>query len=221
MRILVVDDHEVVGYGLAASLSAVPSARVVAVASTGADAISIARRARPDVAIVDMRLPDMSGVEVCRRLIADTPGMSVVMLTSYCTHETVRSAQDAGAAAYITKSAGIAKLKETVTRIGSGPGGRLSDHSVSAIMHDLDNDGAAESPHSVTRHQQRVLELAAAGLTNGQIGDRLCISESTVRFHIQKLKRVFDVPTRTALIVRAVQDHVVSPDAEPLLAIFA
>lgn len=215
MRVLVVDDHEVVRYGIVASISSLQFARVVAVAASGTEAVSIANQARPDVAIVDMRLPDMSGEQVCRQLLAINPRLSVVMLTSYLSHEAVRLAQSAGAAAYVTKGAGIARLKETLAALNTNPGMRLTDESVSAIVHRLDEAITGTSMvQPVTPHQQRVLQLAAAGLTNGQIGERLHISESTVRFHIQKLKRVLGAPTRTALIVKAMQGGTILPNED-------
>jgi DNA-binding NarL/FixJ family response regulator len=215
VRVLIVDDHEVVRNGIVASLRASPRYRIVGAAGTGAEAVSLARRVRPDVAIVDLRLPDMTGETVCRQLIADTPGIAVVMLTTYLSDDTVRSAQAAGAAAYVTKAAGIAVLKETLEEIGSGAQSSLSSDSAPVIVHRLDRLASGRAAgHLTTPHQRRVLALAAAGLTNGQIGQRLNISESTVRFHIQKLKRIFSVPSRTALVVRAVQDGVIAPGPE-------
>jgi DNA-binding NarL/FixJ family response regulator len=215
VRVLIVDDHEVVRNGIIASLRASPRYRIVGAAGTGAEAVSLARRVRPDVAIVDLRLPDMTGETVCRQLIADTPGIAVVMLTTYLSDDTVRSAQAAGATAYVTKAAGIAVLKQTLEAIGSGAQSALSRDSAPVIVHRLDRLASGRAAgHLTTPHQQRVLGLAAAGLTNGQIGARLNISESTVRFHIQKLKRIFSVPSRTALVVRAVQDGVIAPGPE-------
>jgi DNA-binding NarL/FixJ family response regulator len=214
VRVLVVDDHEVVRYGVVGSVSSLPFARVVAVAASGAEAVSIAAQARPDAAIVDMRLPDMSGEQVCRQLLAINPRLSVVMLTSYLSHEAVRLAQSAGAAAYVTKGAGIGRLKETLAALHANPGMRLADESTSSIVHRLDQAVSVAMEHPVTPHQRRVLELAAAGLTNGQIGERINISESTVRFHIQKLKRLLDAPTRTALIVKAMQGGAILPEED-------
>ncbi|WP_169807642.1 response regulator transcription factor [Herbidospora mongoliensis] len=215
MRILVVDDHEVVRNGVVASLSAMTQFRVVGVAGTGEDAIALGRRTHPDAAIVDLRLPDMTGQTVCRRLIEDSPEIAVVMLTTYLSDDTVRSAQAAGAAAYVTKAAGIARLKETLLQVAADRRIRLADQSASSIVHRLDGVMNRRTEHQVvTPHQRRVLELVAAGLTNGQIGDRLCISESTVRFHIQKLKRTLAVSSRTALVVKAMQDGTIPPAPE-------
>jgi DNA-binding NarL/FixJ family response regulator len=215
VRVLIVDDHEVVRNGIVASLRASHRYRIVGVAATGADAIVLGRRVRPEVAIVDLRLPDMTGEDVCRQLIADTPGVAIVMLTTYLSDDTVRSAQAAGATAYVTKAAGIRVLKETLDQIASGALDPLARESVPVIVHRLDRVASGRAAGRLTTpHQRRVLELAADGLTNGQIGARLNISESTVRFHIQKLKRIFQVPSRTALVVRAVHDGVIAPGPE-------
>jgi DNA-binding NarL/FixJ family response regulator len=219
VRVLIVDDHEVVRNGIVASLRASQRYRIVGVAETGGEAISLARRVRPEVAIVDLRLPDMNGEAVCRQLIADLPDIAVVMLTTYLSDDTVRAAQAAGATAYVTKAAGIRVLKQTLDQIASGKLDPLARESVPVVVHRLDRLATGRAAGRLTTpHQRRVLELAADGLTNGQIGERLSISESTVRFHIQKLKRLFRVPSRTALVVRAVQDGVIAPgpeDGEP------
>src|SRR4051812_46180524 len=110
-RILIVDDHEIVREGLRSTLSTDPGLEVVGEAATGQEAFDVARRTLPDVALVDLRLPDMSGEEVCAQLRQRFPSTAVIILTTYLSEETVRSSLQAGAAAYVTKAAGLPELR--------------------------------------------------------------------------------------------------------------
>jgi DNA-binding NarL/FixJ family response regulator len=202
LRVLVVDDHEVVRAGLAAALSQDPGLRVVGSAGTGAEALDLAARERPDVAILDMRLPDLSGTELCRRLRDSSPTVSVVMLSSYLSEDAVREAIAAGATAYVTKAAGLSELRRVLgeTRDGGAPDG------VSQIvrrLRELDEGRVADD--APTPQQARVLELVAQGLTYAAVADRLVISESTVRFHVQRLKLKLGTNSRAELLMRAVR----------------
>lgn len=212
-RLLVVDDHEVVRAGITAALSQDPSLQVAGVAGSGREALALLPDLRPDVAVVDLRLPDMSGDELCRRLRARLPGLAVVVLSSYLTEPAVRDAVEAGAAGYVTKAAGLAELRAAIEEAAAGTG---RPASVSQIMRRLegildDRDGAG----APTPQQARVLALAAEGLTYSEMARRLSISESTVRFHIQKMKIKLGARSRTELVVRAVRAGlVVTPDDE-------
>lgn len=215
MRILIVDDHEVVRAGLTAILST--KFEVVGAAATGAEALRIASVKRLDVAIVDLRLPDMTGEEVCRQLRAGAPGLEVVILTTYMNDETVRGALQAGATAYVTKAAGLPELLSVLERIARGepasdPG---SVPQIVSQLHALIARRTDAVP--LTPQQESVLDLAAEGLTNEEIGRRLYISESTVRFHLQKLKTKFAARSKTDLIARAIRSGAISPAPEDSL----
>jgi DNA-binding NarL/FixJ family response regulator len=213
LRLLVVDDHEVVRAGLASTLSQDPGLRVVGSAGSGAEAVELAGRERPDVAIVDMRLPDMPGPLLCRRLRERLPSVSVVVLSSYLSEDAVREAIAAGASAYVTKAAGLSELRrvlaETV-RDGGPPGG------VSQIVRrQRDLDEARARDDAPTPRQARVLELVAQGLTYAEVAERLVISESTVRFHVQRLKLKLGTNSRTELVLRAVRSgFIAGPEDE-------
>jgi DNA-binding NarL/FixJ family response regulator len=214
MRILIVDDHEIVREGLAATLASDPRLEIVGSAATAKDALMLARRTLPDIALVDLRLPDMTGEELTRELRQRFPSTAVIVLTTYLSEETVRGALKAGAAAYVTKAAGLPELRSAIDRIAAGEsaGGVGAGPQIVKQLHDLVSsrmDDALPTPQ-----QERVLELAAQGLTNHEIGDRLFISESTVRFHIQKLKTKFSARTKTELIAKAIRVGVIAPAAE-------
>ncbi|HEY6779721.1 MAG TPA: response regulator transcription factor, partial [Thermoleophilaceae bacterium] len=120
MRIMIVDDHEIVREGVRATLTADPRIDVVATAASGREALRRARQTLPDIALVDLRLPDMRGEELTRELTRDFPSTAVIILTTYLSEETVRGALEAGASAYVTKAAGLPELRNAIERVMRG-----------------------------------------------------------------------------------------------------
>jgi DNA-binding NarL/FixJ family response regulator len=215
VKVMVVDDHELVREGLKATLGATERLTIIGAVPTGDMALRLAHLLTLDMALVDLRLPDMRGDELCRRLLEDSPAMSVVVLSGYLSEETVQRSLRAGAAAYVTKSAGIGKLTEVLDRIRAAPGQRFGAYCSSQPIKRLDrvvNERNARL--RTTSTDERILELAAGGMTNREIGDRLCISESTVRAHIRKLKEQLDARTRAELIAKAIRCAVLMPGRE-------
>ena len=201
VRLLLVDDHEVVREGLAAALTAGDAYEIVGTAGTGARGIVEAGRARPDLALIDHRLPDMAGDDLCRGIRATSTRTVVVVLSSYVGEDTVRDAFEAGASAYVSKAAGLAELRQTLEEVLAG-----SPEDEPVIARQLrDLVVRRRETLSLTPQQERVLELAAEGLTYREVGERLYISESTVRFHMQKLKIRFEARTKTELIAKAIR----------------
>lgn len=200
-----------------ATLSSDPRFTLVGGASTAAEAVELARQARPDVAIVDMHLPDVPGHELCRQLRGLLRDITVVALSSYLTEEAVRNAINAGASAYVTKASGLQELRAVLDEVCSPAGDRSGDGlNVTQIVRRLEQLVAARSDTTgPTPQQARVLQLAAEGLTYGEIAKRLLISESTVRFHIQKLKLKFETNSKTELVARAIRSGlIVAPGDE-------
>lgn len=213
--VLIVDDHEVAREGLRAALGNDPRYEIVGSEANGRRALAFARRTPPDVAIVDLCLPDIPGDELCRELLALRPGPAVVMLSSYLTEETVRRALAAGASAYVTKAAGLPELRAALEHIRSGDPRTHDLTSVSQIVKSLDDIVTARSgPGALTPHQSRVLELVADGLTYKEISERLYISISTVRFHIDNLKVKFGARTRTDLVGITIRTGLVARPAD-------
>jgi DNA-binding NarL/FixJ family response regulator len=218
VRIMIVDDHEIVREGLRASLSRAPGIEVVGEASTGREALRRVRQTLPDIALVDLRLPDMRGEDLTLELTRDFPGTAVIILSTYLSEETVRGALQAGAAAYVTKSAGLPELMAAIERVrgGAAASTAASGPLIVKQLHALVNERMAGT--TPTPQQERVLELAAQGFTNHEIGERLFISESTVRFHVQKLKAKFEARTKTELIAKAIRTGFIAPAGEAGLA---
>lgn len=215
MRIMIVDDHELVREGLAVTLGADPSLKVVGSVGTAAAALDLARRAQPEAAVIDLRLPDRSGEELCREALEIIPGLAVIMLSTYLSEDAVRRAMNAGAAAYVTKAAGVQRLRAAIEEVRKGRRSRIQE--VPLIVKQLDELVAGRGGGvRATPQQERVLELAAEGLTNREIGERLFISESTVRFHIQKLKASTEARNRTELMAKAIRSGLIAPGGEAM-----
>jgi DNA-binding NarL/FixJ family response regulator len=216
-RIMIVDDHEVVREGVRGIFTRDPRYEVVGMAGDGAGAIAAVAAARPDVVLVDMRLPDMPGEDVCRAIRELQPSAHVIMLTTYVSEEAVRAALLAGASAYVTKAAGLHDLRRVIAEVTHTDAGATTparQHQIRALLHDLIDERGARSSAAATAatpQQLRVLELLAQGLTNRLIAKQLFLSESTVRFHVQNLKQKIGARTRTELVLRAIEDGMIEP----------
>jgi DNA-binding NarL/FixJ family response regulator len=191
ISVLVVDDHEVVREGLRALLARTPTLAVLGEAGTAADAVALARRHRPDVMLLDLRLPDRSGVEVCREIRADVPETRVLMLTSYADDEAVFASIVAGAAGYLLKQVRGHDLVRAIEAVAAGQS--LLDPTVTpsvlAKMKALAAGGPRDELTGLSAQEERVLELVAAGRTNKEIAATLGLSDKTVKNY---LSRVFE-----------------------------
>jgi DNA-binding NarL/FixJ family response regulator len=215
MKIAIVDDHEVVREGLRTVLPADPEIdlSVVGEAATGEDAIRLLRRDVPDLVLVDYRLPDTTGDELCRAIKQDHPQVVVVVLSSYLSEDIVQRCLSAGAAGFVTKGAGLDELREVLRGIATGD--RPTKASASTVVRRLHESTSrpAVGP-ALTPRQERVLELVVEGWTYGRIAEELHVSESTVRFHIQRLKHTLEARTKTELISKAIRYALVAPVAD-------
>jgi DNA-binding NarL/FixJ family response regulator len=210
IAVVLADDHDVVRAGLRSVLSADLRFRVVGEANSGLEAIRRVRQQQPEVAVIDFRLPDMRGDELCRRLIAIDPLLKVVVLSGYLSESTVRGALAAGAWGYVSKSCGLDLLEAA---LGDLLAGRPAEDPDQAARLVAAQHGLGSAAPALTAQQSQVLELAAAGLTDREIGDELFLAESTVRFHIQKLKATLKVRNKVELVATAIRTGLVSPVA--------
>lgn len=211
VRVMVVDDHEVVREGLLRALTADGHFEVVASVPTAEEAMRACERSRPDVALVDLRLPDATGVELCRDLHTRFAKTALVVLSSHMSEDTVRDAMLAGAYAYLTKRESLLEVRRTLAEAAARRG---PEPRIAAQLRELVVRRTAEN--QLTPQQERVLELCADGLTYREIGARLFISESTVRFHMQKLKDKFGARTKADLIARAIRSGAMTTAGEEL-----
>lgn len=186
LRVALVDDHEIVRLGIKNLIDRQSDLKVTVECSTGAEAIErIPHQA--DVTVLDIRLPDMSGLDVCRRLRAEDPALHVIMLTSFGTDDLVSQALDAGAAGYLLKEARGPMLLEGIRTVAQG-GSLFSPSVTAAVFQRLRDPGAFQDPITTLSPQERqVLELIAEGKTNREIGEQLFLSEKTVKHYVSSV----------------------------------
>ncbi len=215
VRVFVLDDHELVRRGLADLLSAVPGVELVGEAGTAAQALRRIPAVRPHVAVLDARLPDGSGIDVCREIRSSHPDVHCLILTSYDDDEALLAAVLAGASGYLLKQIGGPSLVDSIRRVANGKS--LLDPAVTAALltrlrrpdpHGSDPhrpDPHRPDPHSatggLTEREQEVLDLIADGCTNRQIAERLFLAEKTVKNYVSALLAKLGMQRRTQAAV--------------------
>jgi two-component system, NarL family, response regulator DevR len=189
LRLLVVDDHEVVRQGLVALLDRRPGFQVVAQAGSVEEAMSEARRHRPDLVIMDVRLPDGSGVEACRDIRAELPDTRVVMLTSFPDDEAVFSAIVAGAAGYLLKQIRARDLVAALEAVGRGES--LLDPAVTtkvlARIRQIASGEVHDELAALTPQERKILMLVAEGKTNKEVAGEVFLSDKTVKNYVSSI----------------------------------
>lgn len=199
MKILIVDDHEVVRTGLRTLLEKQESFEIVGEAATAAEGIAMALSLKPDVVLMDVRLPDESGIEACRRIRSKKPGIHVLMLTSYSDDEAIFSALMAGASGYLLKQIDAQQLRQAITAAACGE--TILDSTVSRSVVErvksIASGDSARGIDSLSKKEAMILALIAEGLTNQEIADSICLSEKTVRNYVSSLLSKLDLAHRT------------------------
>ncbi len=189
LRLLVVDDHEVVREGLVALLSRRDEFQVVAEAGTVAESLAAARRFEPDLVIMDVRLPDGSGIEACREIRSEFPGMRIVMLTSYPDEEAVLSAILAGASGYLLKQIRGRDLVTALEAVGRGDS--LLDPAVTERVLErvrrIANGDDRDELSDLTAQERKILKLVAEGKTNKEIAAEVFLSDKTVKNYVSSI----------------------------------
>jgi two-component system response regulator DevR len=200
-RIFLLDDHEIVRRGVADLLNSVPDFEVVGEAGTVAEALRRLPAADPDVAILDGRLPDGSGIEVCRIVREQSPDVKCLILTSYDDDEAIFAAVLAGAAGYVLKQIRGSNLIDAVRQVAAGQS--LLDPTVTARVLQRIREGKQEDARlaSLNAQERKILILIAEGLTNRQIGERLFLAEKTVKNNVSSLLAKLGMQRRTQAAV--------------------
>jgi DNA-binding NarL/FixJ family response regulator len=187
IRVFLLDDHEIVRMGVRDLLEAEPDITVIGEAGTAASALARIPALRPDVAILDVRLPDGDGVSVCREIRSRLPHLACLMLTSFSDDEALFDAIMAGAAGYVLKQIRGTDLVGAVRTVAAGRS-LLDPEAASRVMHRMrDQAGRTDPLSGLTDQERRILELIGEGLTNRQIGDRLSLAEKTVKNYVSAL----------------------------------
>lgn len=210
-RVFLVDDHEVVRRGLRDLIDDEPDMEVVGEASTADQALARGPALRPDVAVLDVRLPDGDGISVCRELRSRMPELACLMLTSFDDEDALLDAIMAGAAGYVLKQIKGSDLISAVRTVATGQS-MLDPATTARLMHSLRDPESAkpaedERLSALSERERSVLELIGEGLTNRQIAKRLYLSEKTVKNHISRLLGKLGVERRVQAAVIAAQVH--------------
>jgi DNA-binding NarL/FixJ family response regulator len=202
-RLFLLDDHEIVRRGLRELLEAHDDLEVVGEAGTAEEALARVPATRPDVALLDVRLPDGNGVEVCRDLRAAHPDLRCIMLTSYADDEALFDAIMAGASGYVLKQVRGAELVEGIRRVAAGES--LLDPSLTARVLERLRRAPEEDERfaSLSDQERRILALLADGLTNRQIAAEMFLAEKTVKNYVSNLLGKMGMQRRTEAAVYA------------------
>ncbi|MFB7594594.1 response regulator [Streptomyces sp. NPDC056160] len=218
--VLVVDDQFLVRSGLAALLRAAPGMQVVGEAADGAEAVAASARTRPDVVLMDIRMPGMTGIEATRRILAGAPDPAprILILTTFDLDEYVYGALRAGAAGFLLKDAGPERLLAAVTAVHGGDSlfaPVVTRRLVEAFTERTDSPPApTDTPaglDSLTSREGEVLRLVARGLTNAEAAERLFISEATVKTHLNRTMTKLGLASRAQAVVLAYETGLVRP----------
>lgn len=203
IRVFLLDDHEIVRRGLRELLESTGDIEVVGEAGTAEDAIRRVPASSPDVAVLDVRLPDGNGVEVCRELRSRHPDLKCLMLTSFNDDEALFDAVVAGAAGYVLKEVRGADLVASVRKVAAGE--TLLDPRITARALDRLRNPSADDPRtaSLSEQERRILAFLADGLTNRQIAGRMHLAEKTIKNYVSNLLMKLGMHRRTEAAVYA------------------
>ena len=208
IRVLVVDDHPVVRQGLMAMLRWEPDIELAGEAADGAEAIRLIVEQKPDVVLLDLRLPLVSGIEVMRRVAGQVPGTRFLVLTTYDTDEYIVPALAAGAHGYLLKDAELADLTRAIRALMQG-GAALEPKVAARVLGHLVGDASSEE---LSEREREVLRLLPSGSSNKAIAIQLGLSENTVKSHISHIFGKLGVQTRAEAVSVAIQRGLLSWD---------
>jgi DNA-binding NarL/FixJ family response regulator len=203
IRVLIADDHPLFCDGLATLLTDGPGTDLAGAATTGTEAVELARETQPDVVVMDLHMPGMNGIEATRRIVADCPHAAVLVLTMFDDDGSVLSALRAGARGYLLKGASGDQIRCAIQAVAGGEmifGGQLAARMVACFT-----DAAASPPpfSQLTARELEVLELLAQGRANSAIATRLSLSPKTVRNHVSNILAKLQVTDRAQAISQA------------------
>jgi DNA-binding NarL/FixJ family response regulator len=199
---LIVDDHEVVREGLRLSLSRAPHIRIVGEAGDGASAIELALRRKPDVVIMDVRMPGMDGLEATRTLTGQAPDAKVLIFTAYSERSLLSRAFDSGANGYILKEAPHQTLVRAIEKVAAGEG-YVDPALMPAFL------AGKEQTEMLTAREREILQLLADGLSNADVAEKLFISQETVKSHVRHILTKLEADTRTHAVAIALREAII------------
>lgn len=203
LRVVLIDDHEIVRNGLRFALDGESSIQIVGEAEDGPAGIGLVEDCRPDVVLLDVRLPSMSGVDVCGMILQRVPETRVVMLSAFGDEDLVYQSIMAGARGYILKDIVDFDLKRTLASVVRGE--TVIDPRLASGFFDRVRNGETTPSHGLPPHQFSVLRLMASGFTNREIADRLFLTENTVKGYVQEILRRLGARNRLDAVMIAIR----------------
>jgi DNA-binding NarL/FixJ family response regulator len=204
--VLIVDDHELVRVGLRELLESDPQIEVVGDAAAGATAIALARERRPDIVLLDARLPDLNGADVCRRLRAADPDIVVAMLTTFADDELVQACVRAGAQGYLLKDIDRLDLGRSIKALARGE--TVFDAKVAPLAGAVvPTDEPVDQLSALSARQREVLQLVAEGFSNREIAVRMSLSELTVKSYVEEILQQLGARNRAHAALIAMKRH--------------
>ncbi|SKM35662.1 transcriptional regulatory protein DevR [Mycobacteroides abscessus subsp. massiliense] len=202
ITVFLVDDHEIVRTGVADLIESAEDLSVVGQASTVAEAMARIPAAKPDIAVLDMRLPDGKGIELCRDLRSQFPDLNCLMLTSFTDEQAMLDAIMAGAGGYVIKDIKGMELVSAIRIVGTGQS-LLDTRAAAAVMRRLRSQTESSSLTDLTAQETTLLELIGEGLTNRQIAARMFLAEKTIKNYVSRLLAKLGMERRTQIAVYA------------------
>jgi DNA-binding NarL/FixJ family response regulator len=199
---LIVDDHEVVREGLRLSLSRASHIRVIGEAGDGASAVALAERRRPNVVIMDVRMPGMDGLQATREIMEKVPESSVLIFTAYSERSLLGRGLDAGAKGYILKEAPHQTLLRAIEKVAGGEG-YVDPALMPTFLSSKDRD------EMLTSREREILQLLADGMSNADVAGRLFISQETVKSHVRHILAKLEADTRTHAVAIALRESII------------
>lgn len=215
VRVLLVDDDHLMRAGLAELLAIDPSIEVVAQAASGREAITLARRHRPDVVLMDVQMPDVDGITATQELVSQAPGTRILILTTFELDDYVFGALRAGAAGFLLKRtrpeeliAGVHTIAEGEALLSPSVTRRVIERMARQPVPDLADDGVLAR---LTPREREVLGFLAQGLSNREIAETLVVEESTIRTHVKRVLSKLDLRDRTQAVIFAYENGLNQP----------
>ena len=199
---LIVDDHEVVREGLRLALSRTDNIRVIGEASDGSAAVALARRRRPNVVIMDVRMPGTDGLQATREIAAEVPEAYVLMFTAYGERSLLTRGLEAGAKGYILKEAPHQTLVRAIQKVAGGDG-YVDPALMPAFL------SGKEKDDMLTAREREILQLLADGMSNADVATKLFISQETVKSHVRHILAKLEADTRTHAVAIALRDAII------------
>jgi len=206
-RLVIADDHELARAGLRTMLIGQHGIELLAEAKNGREALELCRRLQPDLALIDVRMPDMDGLATCRKIKQEVPATNVILITMHENPHYLLEALKSGASAYVLKDVTQRELLATIRRVQRGESALDPDTVVRVLGHITDDTSshAHLSAVQLSPRERQVLQLLAQGLTNREIARTLTVSASTIKIHVEHILAKLGVSDRTQAAVRAVE----------------